>query len=255
MEKIITALIVDDELASREMLVSVLQDQFPEIDILGSIGKPEEVILFLAEHKPDIVFLDVQMPNYNGFELLDSIPNLESQVVFISAFQEFALRAFRYNAIDFLLKPLKLEELREAIRKAIYNKKEKLNKHLDRYDKIAQPNSIEANVAKIAIKSNDKIVILHEFEIVYLKANGNYTEFYCTLNRKYFATKNLKEFEGLLNVNNFLRVHHTYLVNTSLPFIYDTITNEVVYENEIRVPVSVRKKKALLERYLMGAKK
>ena len=153
------------------------------------------------------------------------------------------------------MKPLKLNELRQAIKMALINKKEQLSKVLNRLENNCSPFEPDVEYAKIAIKARNKIVILHEHEIVFLRANGNYTEFNCTDNRKYLASKNMKEFECLLNKDDFLRVHHTFLINTTFSFVYDTQTNEVVYDNDIRVPVSVRKKKLFLEKYLFGVKK
>jgi two-component system LytT family response regulator len=254
MKKLLTALIVDDELASRNALIEILKKEFPAIELIGTIERPEEAVVFLSNNNPDIVFLEVQMQHYSGFDLLDAIPNLGSQIIFTSEFQEYALRAIRYNAIDFLLKPLRLEDLHLAINIAIRNKKEKLSMLLNQFDSMDETDLENVNNAKIAIKANDKIVKLNEVEIKYLKADGNYTEFNCSENRKYFVSKNLKEFESMLSTVDFLRVHHSYLINTMLPFVFDTITNEVVFDDNARVPVSVRKKKMFLDKYLSGVK-
>lgn len=203
----IRALIVDDEQLARELIKNYLKNQ-EDITILGEGENGFEGARLIAEIKPDLVFLDIQMPKLNGFEMLELIEN-PPEIIFITAHNDFAIRAFEMNAVDYLLKPYSQERLLNAIRKAT----EKIRSGIARENKInllvQQP--LTEKLERIVVKSGNKIKVIPVEKIIYLEAQDDYIMLY-TDDGKHLKQGTMKYYEDHLDETKFIRVHRSYIV-------------------------------------------
>lgn len=206
--------ITDDELQSRNLLRNMLQQHFPEIKIAGEASSVEEAFKGIQTHNPDIVFLDVQIKEETGFDLLNRLPDINFALIFTTAFDKYALKAFRFNAIDYLLKPIIAEELKEAV----YKIQQRTNHHSNiskqqvnqLYHDVKNPQKL---YNKIAVPTAEGFVLIPVDEIVYCRANNNYTEFYFNDKRPLTSGYTLKQYDEMLQTQSFFRVHRSYLIN------------------------------------------
>jgi two-component system, LytTR family, response regulator len=243
----IKAVIIDDEIDARNALQILLKEFcYETIDLIGEAGSVKEGLQLLKVRQPDLLFLDINMRDGSGFDLLDSIENKNFETIFITAYNDFALRAFRYNAIDYLLKPIDPEELNEAIKKA-----------LNRVDKNIQPsvyphlkfNLQNPNNPKIAIVDCKGTSFVNFEDIISCQSSGNYTVIYLKDQSQLVATKTLKEFEEMFASLPCCRIHNTSIVN--LQHVIRYIKGEggfVVMTDKSELEVSRRKKKEFLEK-------
>jgi len=208
------AFIVDDELQSRNFLNKMLMQHFPEISVIGEASTVKEGLEGLRKHQPEIVFLDIQMKGETGFDLLTGLPSINFALIFTSAFDQYAIRAFRFNAIDYLLKPIVTDELIDAVNKV---KQKTLNAQLVSKSQVEQLYQDMKNMPKthekIAIPTMDGFIIHPVNEIVYCKANSNYTEFYLPDNKCILSSYTLKQYDEILTSQAFFRAHRSYLIN------------------------------------------
>jgi len=211
--EMIKVLIAEDDLFGREQVKSVLQKSFPQIEIVAEAVNGTEAVSLIHYHKPDLVFLDIEMPHKTGFEVLESVNEPDFEVVFITAFDHYALRAIKFSALDYLLKPLNREEFIKAVEKFI--EKQKFN-----YDKKSLIKNFIQNIKtgttenfKLAVNTTGKTYFLDPDSIIRCEADGNYTRIYVTGSAAIFTARTLKEFDELLQSQGFIRVHRTHLVN------------------------------------------
>ncbi len=227
-----TCIIIDDEPLARSIVVEYLLAH-PEIKILAECSDGFEGMKAIQQHQPDLIFLDVQMPKINGFELLELIDNPPS-IIFTTAFDEYALKAFEANAIDYLLKPFNKERFDKSIQKFNSNLLPKINtEHLQ-----LPPNANSQN--RIVVKNDGKIKILPTSEIQYIEANGDNVKI-MTNDGSYSKNKTMSYFEQQLSANDFVRIHRSYLVNVSLVSridAYDKESHLAVLSSGIQLPVS-----------------
>ena len=202
----ITALIIDDEQKNISMLTSLLHDYCPQVSLIGSAKSAATARQLINDLDPDVIFLDIEMPYGSGFDLLQSLPGLKSEVIFITAFDQYALNAFRYAALDYLLKPVNIEQLQEAVLRASERIKDK--GAVKNYELLLH-NLNEKDIAKKTIALSDKGQqhLIQLDDIMYIIADGSYTHIY-TLKRSFVTTKNLKDFEAMLPPGIFCRIHH-----------------------------------------------
>ena len=205
----ITAVIIDDEFKARNVLQNILQENFPEVKILAQADDVPEGVLAIRKHQPQLVFLDIEMPGYNGFQLLDFFGSINFNIIFTTAYSEYALQAFQVSAIDYLLKPIQIEKLKNALEKF---KNGPIPQHDERIDTLKQ-NLNHSGIQKLALPVASGLRFIKVDDIVYLKADGSYTNFVLE-NEKLLISKKLKDFEDLLAGNpNFYRPHRSYLIN------------------------------------------
>lgn len=199
--------IVDDELKNREILKKMLEPYYSKIEIIGEASSVETAFPLIINLKPQLVFLDVEMPGGSGFELLKKFENANFKVIFVTAHQHYAIKALRISAIDYLLKPVDLDELNEAIQKALTSTTDfaKQNQHLIE-------NLISKDIIKITIPIKDGLAFISPNDVIRMQADGTYTHIYTT-KEKYTATKNIKEYDEMLSDNNFFRCHNSHLIN------------------------------------------
>lgn len=227
-----SCIIIDDEPLARSIVVEYLMS-YPEIKILAECSDGFEGMKAIQSLQPDLIFLDVQMPKINGFELLELIDNPPA-IIFTTAFDEYALKAFEANAIDYLLKPFNKDRFDKAIQKFNSNLIPKIET-----DKIQLPaNSTQQN--RIVVKSEGKIKIIPTNEIQYIEANGDNVKIMSN-EGSFSKNKTMSYFEEQLSANDFVRIHRSYLVNVSLVSridAYDKESHLAVLSNGIQLPVS-----------------
>ena len=210
----IKALIIDDELQSRNFLSKMFQQYFPGIPVIGEASTVDEGLHAIQQLKPTLVFLDIQLNEQTGFDLLNRLPEINFSLIFTTAFDQYAIKAFRFNAIDYLLKPIIANELIDAVNKArqqissAYLASKQQVEQL--YQDLQNPKRIHD---KIAVPTTEGFIIIPVDEIVYCHANGNYTEFHLTNKKCVLSSYTLKQYDEMLTSQSFFRAHRSYLVN------------------------------------------
>ncbi len=212
------AIIVDDELMSRQMIARVLGKYCPQVELLASAGSVEEAYSLVVELQPNLLLLDIEMPHGSGFELLQKLNRTDFEVIFITGFDQYALRAIKFHALDYLLKPLDVVQLIDAIQEAEKRVQGKLDQ--ERLQKLlANLNNNTLASHQLAISTLEGREFIPIDQIIYCRADGGYTEFHLSNGRQLVSSKNLGEYEKLLpealpNYQNcFFRIHHSYLIN------------------------------------------
>jgi two-component system LytT family response regulator len=208
--------IVDDEYQSRNLLGKLLQEHFPDIIVAGQASNVADGIAGIKEADPGLLFLDIEMNGETGFDLLRKIEKRNFKIIFVTAHDAHALKAFRFNAVDYLLKPIVLEELKDAVGKVVSQVSEKRLTSDAQLENLAQfiQNPKKVN-DKIAVPTSDGFVLISVPEIVYCKANGNYTEFHLLGKKQLLSSYTLKQYHELLVEQNFFRAHRSFLINLS----------------------------------------
>jgi two-component system LytT family response regulator len=206
--------IVDDEYQSRNLLSKLLLEHFPDVIVAGQASNVAEGIAGLKEFDPGLLFLDIEMNGETGFDLLRKIEKRNFKIIFVTAHDAYALKAFRFNAVDYLLKPIVLEELKEAVGRVMNQLPEKRVTTDAQLEHLAQfiQNPKKVN-DKIAVPTSDGFVLISLTEIVYCRANGNYTEFHLVNNKQLLSSYTLKQYHELLVEQNFFRAHRSFLIN------------------------------------------
>lgn len=234
------AIIIDDEQNSRELLGNMLALYCPTVQILGTGESVQTGFAAINQFKPDVVFLDIQMGDGTGFDLLSLFDSLSFHVIFTTAFQEYAVQAFQYSAVDYLLKPISPEYLVKAV-----NKVQKLN-HSETEIQTLLGNFKQPEDKKIVVKTHDRIYSIYIKDIIRCESDSSYTTLYLENGHKIVVAKQLKEFDEMLSPNGFLRVHQSHLVNLDYVFYYQKGNNLLIMKDESAIPVSVKKKEELL---------
>ena len=235
-----TAILVDDMPKALDVLESDIKANFKDVEILGRADGVVSAAKLIKQQEPDILFLDIMLGDGTGFDLLEIFPDLKSEVIFVTASDEFAMKAFRFAAIDYLLKPIDEDELREAVKRAII----KIGVDRDRLEILSEvirhPQKLPK---KISLHTLEKIAVVEIDDILRCEADGNNTMFHLENGERIFVTKTLKYFENLLEGHSFHRVHQSHLVNVD--YIKEYVKKEGGYikmKNAEIIPVAVRKK-------------
>ncbi len=241
-----TALLVDDEISSLKLLQQKVRKLFPELDILGIFQIPEDAIKFIKKTPPDILFLDVQMPRMNGFEFLSSLKVIEFQVIFVTAYSEYALKAFKQSAVDYILKPIEDHELQIAINKAfkIIELKEQHENHTKLIDILTE--TITGN-NKLIIPTIKGLSFIPQDEVIHLEGYDGYTKIHMVLGGEIVSSYNLGKFEKTLK-KVFFKCHKSHIVNLEKVRSFEN-EGYLVLENDNRVPISKANKKAFLKMF------
>ena len=246
MEKI-NAIIIDDEINNTDLLAHFLEKYCPIVNCMTCCNTKSEGIATLNKLQPQLIFLDIMLDEGTGFDLLEALNYTDYKVIFVTAFNEFAIKAFKYNAIDYILKPIDIEQLILAVNKA-YKEIESSNYtekiQLQQTYKSITNNELPQHL--IAVPSAKKIDFIKTEDIIYLKSEGRYTIFQLKENKQLVATKNLGEYENLLDASIFFRVHHSYVVNlTQVISINKTDGNYCEMTNKETVPIAKRRQEQL----------
>lgn len=241
-------IIVEDELASQQYLKNFLQQHFPQFNIVAVTDNVPEAIAALEKMKPDILFLDVDIKLGTGFDVLAAVPGMETEIIFTTAFNQFAINAFQYHAVDYLLKPLEDSRLMEAIRHCMNRVKQKKgSKQIESLlQHIQQPP--EGFKKRISVTINGGIEFIEIGNILCAMAKGNYTEIKLKDGSKKLVSKKLKDIEEYLPPIFFLRIHNSYIVNVScIKKYYNGRGGYVELNDHTSLPVSSARKEELLK--------
>ena len=233
----IRSLIVDDEQNNRLTMNVLLTRYCKGVEVVSEAGTVKEAVLRIKELKPDLVFLDIEMPFENGFQLFKYFTNIDFDVIFTTAYDEYAMKAFRYSAIDYLLKPIDLQDLREAISRVTKNK---IQPELNKIRLQTLEYNLDNSFQKIALPVIDGFEFIDIDNIIHLEADSNYT-IVNTVKGKHIVSKTLGDFENMLTPSNFFRVNRSNLIN--LNFLKRYIKNkapliELVNGTQIRLPLA-----------------
>jgi len=247
-----TAIIIDDEEMSRRTLLTLLTNYIPSVQILGQAANAKEAFDLIQNEQPDLVFLDIEMPNGSGFDLLNLFPKITFEVIFVTAFDQYAIKAIKFCALDYLLKPIDAEELKTAVQKV----NEKLGQPTPspQYDMLFEnlKNDSDPN-NRIALPSINGLEFVKVKQIIRCEADGRYTRFHLENESQKLVTKNLKEVTLLLESYSFFRIHHSHLINIhKITKYYKGDGGYVVMEDGSSIDVSRRKKDAFLNLFLKG---
>lgn len=238
----LNAIIVEDEETSRELLKIYLKKYCPKVIVLGEASNVEEALVLIRNKSLDLVFLDVEMPYGNAFDLLDKVGDVYFETIFVTAYNHYAIEALNAHASYYLMKPISIDELIKAVDyvSEIKTKEDALQNQV----LISKTNSVEG---KITIPQLDGFEVINTSDILYCKADDNYTEIYLNDNKKKLVSKTLKYFEESLSNSSFARVHKSYLVNVNEVVKYvKGKGGSVVLSNGKQVIVSASKKSNLL---------
>lgn len=215
----IKAIIVDDEQHCIDALQTMLQKKCPEVTVLGGVNSVKEAKELIMELQPDVVFLDVEMPHQNGFELLKMFDKITFDVIFTTAYEQYALKAIKFNALDYLLKPFSVKELQDAVQKCIVRRnsnaangqQETTTSPLEVF--LQNMKTMHQTHKKIALPTINGLVFMPVQNIVRCESTGNYTRIFFTDKKNLMVSRPLKEFEELLTDVDFFRVHNSHLIN------------------------------------------
>ncbi|MEJ0106918.1 MAG: LytTR family DNA-binding domain-containing protein [Bacteroidota bacterium] len=251
-EQIITAVIVDDEPDCCESLATLLEMYCPEVKIIDICYSAESALKSLKEHPPQMLFLDIEMPFLNGFELLEKLGTINFELIFTTSYDHYAIKAIRFSALEYLLKPIDREELRFAVQKAVKRNLHPLPQQLEMLlEKIRQP---AIAIHKIAIPTLEGYKLLFPESIIRCESDGNYTHLFLKDKTKITASRNLKDLEEMLEDYPFIRVHNSYLVNINE--IEQYIKGEggyLIMSDGSTVNVSRSRKELLLKKIISGS--
>ncbi len=242
-----SVIIIDDEAGIRNNLKHQLKLLQPQIHIIGEAENVKNGVKLLEEYQADIIFLDIEMPDGTGFDVLKQVSRIKSKVVFITAHNHYAVQAFRFSALDYLLKPIDIEELESALQKAnMQLEKESVQLKMSAF--LDNIEDMSAKRKKIVLKNSDSISVVSIADIVRLEASDNYTTFYFQHANPIIISKTLKEYEELLEEYGFFRIHQSHLINLNFFHKYEKKDGGfVVMKDNNIVPIATRKKDAFLK--------
>lgn len=244
----IKAVIIDDEQHSIETLKWKLENYCTDVKVQAAFESPAEGVAYLKNNPPDLLFLDIEMPMLNGFDVLEELGrDIPFDIIFTTAYDNFGIQAVKFSALDYLLKPVQNKELKDAIDKHIKRTSQKIP--AEQIDVLLNNVNAErkGKVGKIALASKESIEFVDAQDIICCEANSNYTNVYMGEGRKRVISKTLKEFEDMLSPHQFFRPHHSFLVN--LNQVREFIRGDggfLVMENKMKIPVSKNRKEELL---------
>lgn len=240
-----TAIIVEDMPQAIQVLENDLAVHCPEVQLLGTAHSIVSAAKLLQQVSPDVIFLDILLGDGTGFDLLEILPGLPARIIFVTASDEFALRAFRYAAVDYLLKPVDPEQLKSAVQRARTRSAGARESLQLLQETIARPDVLPS---RISLHTAERIVVAEIDHIVRCEADGNNTRFIMTGGEKIFVTKTLKQFDQILERHHFVRVHQSHLVN--FRYVREFLKKDGGYlllKNNEQVPVAGRKRAEVLD--------
>ena len=246
----ISTLIIDDELNARKIIRGIVETLDQEFTIVGEAHDVKSGLEQIKKHRPELVLLDIDMPDGNAFNLLEKIGKIDFRIIFITAHSDFAIQAFRFSAIDYILKPIVSTELFRALNKAKKTfEMEEVNVKLD-----ALLSNLKSNETKkkVVLKTSGSILCVDINDIYFCESDGgSYTRFHFKDKSKFLVSKPLKEYDEMLSDFNFFRIHKSYLVNLNKIVSYEKQAGgSVILDNQTELTVSHRRRETFLQRYL-----
>lgn len=251
MTKKIKTLIVEDEIKSMQILRSLIDQYCPEVEIIGDVDTVDKAINLIPKLKPELVFLDIALPDGDGFEILDSLKEIDFKVIFVTAYNRYAIKAFEFAALHYLLKPINHLDLQNAVKRYFDKQNDfDINDKLSTFYFNQQNNN-----RKLILPTIDGLNIIDTDQLVRCEASHNYTFCFLTENRKILVSKSLSNFEKILEDNNFVRIHSKHLIN--LQYVKKYIKGQggcVIMHDQEEINVSKLKKPEFLEKLRAFAK-
>lgn len=242
----IRTVIIEDEIHLREINRMMLESNFPDIEIVGETGKVDEAVHLIADLKPNLVLCDIELEDGNCFQVLQKCKPYNFRPVFITAFNEYAIKAIKFSAIDYILKPVNEFEFCEAIQRAIDSLPEE-NAEMQTDNFMAHMNNGSTN-KKVVLRTSDSMHLVDLNEILYCKSDNSYTTFFLKQKKEITVSKSIKEFAELFAEYDFLRPHQSFLVNLGgIIKIDKTDGGFIIMENGAQVPISSRRKQAIFD--------
>jgi len=256
----IRALIVDDEAKSRSIIQTMLQKYCPQVEVIGMADSADAAQTLILSEQPNLVLLDIEMPHGSGFDLLNRLPEINFEIIFITGFDHYALSAIKFHALDYLLKPIDIDELIGAVGRveAIFNYERDASRVTAFLQNMHNP---DLGSQRIAIPTRDGREFIEVTDILYCEADGSCTWLYLSNGKRMYSSKNLGEFEKLLpgvddeSSQHFFRVHYGYLINISCIKSYSLKDNVIQMSNERTVDIAQRRKstfRAILQRFSLS---
>lgn len=205
------AILIDDEISSLQNLQQKLKEFCPDVDVLSVTQKPEEAIVLIQQHKPDVIFLDIEMPRMNGFRMLDELGEVDFDIIFTTAYNHYAVDAIRISAFDYLMKPIAIKDLQQSVERLAKHRKIQTRDRLDILR--TSLSNTKDQEEKIAIPSNEGLEFIPIRNILHIESNSNYSRIYLQNGKTILVTKLLKDFEDMLLPYRFYRIHNSHLIN------------------------------------------
>lgn len=246
LDTMIKALIIDDEPSAVNTLQLMLQRYIPEITILRATNDAQEGLLLIKSFQPNLLFLDIQMPVLNGFELLKKLSLFPFEIIFTTAHDQYAIQAIRFSALDYLLKPIDADELRTAFDKFLSRRAEALSNQALYQNLMHNISAADKKDFKLAVPTIDGTFFYFPDEIIRLEGESNYTRLYFTDKKPLLISRTLKEYEELLSEHGFIRVHKSHLVNKKHVVNYTT-DGQLVLSDQSKVEISRRRKEEVMD--------
>jgi two-component system LytT family response regulator len=238
----ITCVVIDDELNNLQNMQILLQAHCPEVEVLACAQDAQDGVAVIKQHKPELVLLDIQMPHKSGFDLLKEFPEPWFEVIFITAYDNYGIQAIKFSALDYLLKPVNVNELKDAIVKAVKKITGKIKDHkLENFLSYVMRGQKE--VPKLALPTFKEVRYVRLNDIVRCEASDNYTTFYLASGEHVLVSKTLKEFAEILHYHGFIRTHQSHLVNVD--FVKSLLKEDggvLLLQNLVKVPISRQNK-------------
>lgn len=238
-------ILIDDEPQSIALLRHLTSQHCPELEIIAACTDAVEGLEAIRREKPDLVFLDIEMPRLNGFELLNQCQPVQFRVIFTTAYNQYAVRAFKYSALDYLLKPISAADLREAVKKAGAGE---ILPDYKQYDILQQFNPLrQAPPQKMVVSTLDGLIFLEVSDIVHCDSDGSYCRIWVLGEEPLLISKSLKEVEEMLHLDYFYRCHYSHLINLHHIKKYLRADGEVLMSNGRKIPISRSKRQEFLD--------
>ncbi|MBL7919301.1 MAG: response regulator transcription factor [Bacteroidia bacterium] len=244
----IRTVIIEDEQKSREMLAGIIQKNCPQLNVVGLAKNVNEGVEIIKKENPELVFLDISMPDGSGFDLLEKVQGHKFELIFATASDQHAIRAIKYSACDYLLKPIDIEELKNAVEKVSQKKNASPNMENLNF-LIQQLKKSDDSFQKITLPTGNAYEIVNIKDIIRCEADGSYTTFFLTDKRKLMISAGLKHYEELLPESEFIRVHHHHLINMNhvVRFLKED-GGYAVMSDGTKIEISRRKKDAFMDK-------
>ncbi|APA64484.1 MAG: LytTR family DNA-binding domain-containing protein [Maribacter dokdonensis] len=239
------AVIVDDEIKALQSLTWELTNFSDEINVIASFTNPNEALTYLEKHTPDCLFLDIEMPTMDGFQFIRKLTNKNFPVVITTAYNQYALKAIKSQALDYLLKPIDTDDLEETIAKI--KKFNNNNFSVEKLEMVLLNYNSRAIHKRITLNTDGKLLFLESDEILYAESDGNYSTIFLTDGQKIVLTKKLKEVNELLPSDSFFRIHNSYIINLNKIKEFLKTDGYVVLKSNHKIPVSRQKKSDFLD--------
>lgn len=241
----VRVIIVDDESCFREMIQFLLMDYFPDVKVVAQTESVEDAVRAIENEHPDLVFLDIEIKGGTGFHVLQKLKDHDFKLIFITAFNDFAIQAFKFSAVDYILKPINEFEFKAGVERAIHEiEKQKSSVPVE----TLLSNSQEKSDKKMVLRTAQEIHVVNVNEIIRCEADNAYTTFYLTSGEKIIVSKGLSEYADLLETYDFLRPHQSHLINLNFVKKLDKSDGGVVVlKNNTIIPISLRRKQAIMD--------